>query len=99
MAALVVAYPARAGARFDADYYVATHIPLVRDEWTRHGLVAARALIPEGPDPAWLAVAILDFADAAARERCLSSPEAAAVFGDVANFTDITPVALPSSAP
>ena len=98
MASFVVTYPPKDGARFDADYYVATHMPLVRDKWTQYGLVSATALMPDGPNPAFLAVALLEFANAAARERCLGSPEAADVFGDVPNFTDIAPVALACSA-
>lgn len=93
MASLVVTYPAQDGARFDADYYVARHIPLVREEWTRHGLTGARALLPEGDTIAYLAVAILDFEDGAAIDRAMGSPEAATVFGDVAVFTDLAPVA------
>ena len=94
MTTLVVTYPATEGARFDADYYAATHIPLMRDKWTQHGLTSARALMPEEVAPAYLAVAILDFADSAALDRALASAEAAEVFGDVAKFTDIAPVPL-----
>lgn len=98
MTTLVVTYPARDGAQFDADYYIATHIPLVRHKWTQHGLVSARALIPEEVGPAYLAIALLEFADGAALDRSLASAEAADVFGDVANFTDIAPVAVRCSA-
>lgn len=94
MTALVVTYPARDGAGFDADYYVATHIPLVRDKWTKYGLTSARAWMPDEVAPAYLAVAILEFADDAALNSALASAEAADVFGDVAKFTDIAPVAV-----
>ncbi|MES2291005.1 MAG: EthD family reductase [Pseudomonadota bacterium] len=94
MTTLVVTYPAKDGAAFDADYYTTTHIPLVREKWTQHGLTRARALMPEEVAPAYLAVAILDFADGAALDRSLASAEAADVFGDVAKFTDIAAVPL-----
>lgn len=94
MTTLVVTYPARDGARFDADYYVATHIALVREKWTQHGLTSARALMPDEVGPPYLAVALLEFADGAALDRSLASAEAAEVFGDVPVFTDISPVAM-----
>lgn len=92
----MVTYPASAGARFDRNYYVATHLPLVRARWTPRGLDDATGYFPEG-DGAVLAVAILTFRDAAAREAALGSAEAAEVFGDIANFTDVEPVPMPLS--
>lgn len=98
MTTFLVTYPLTDGAKFDVDYYVATHMPLVRDSWTRYGLTSATALIPEEATPAYAAVAVLDFADGAALDAALASPEAPAVFGDVANFTDIAPVAVRCAA-
>ena len=46
MAVLVVTYPSREGGRFDADYYAATHLPLVEEKWGQYGLIAARAKNP-----------------------------------------------------
>lgn len=92
-AALLVSYPATDGARFDRDYYTATHLPLVREKWGPHGLTDAMGLWPDDDAPAHVAVALLTFRDAAARDAALASAEAAAVFGDVGNFTDIQPAA------
>ncbi|MCU6454566.1 EthD family reductase [Sphingomonas sp. A2-49] len=92
-AALLVSYPVTAGARFDRDYYVATHLPLVRDRWGPHGLIDATGMWPDDDAPAHVAVALLTFRDADARDAALASAEAAAVFGDLPNFTDIAPVA------
>lgn len=94
MTTFVVTYPLTAGAKFDADYYTATHIPLVRDKFTQYGLTSATALIPQDESPAYYAIALLAFTDAAAFNTAMTSPEAADVFGDVANFTDIAPVAV-----
>lgn len=91
--ALLVSYPARPGARFDHDYYLASHFPLVRAHWDPHGLIDAVALRGEDEEPANVAVALLTFRDAAARDAALASAEAATVFGDLANFTDIQPTA------
>ncbi|GGE00532.1 hypothetical protein GCM10011529_03470 [Polymorphobacter glacialis] len=94
MTSFVVTYPVSDGTSFDADYYTATHIPLVREKWSQYGLTSATALIPVDPAAAYAAIAILEFADGAALDRAMTSPEAAEVFGDVAKFTTIAPVAV-----
>ena len=91
MAKLVVTYPATPGARFDVDYYLDTHIPLVRAKWAAHGLSDASALLPDQDDAPFAAIALLGFPDKASIEAALGSPEAEAVFGDLPNFTDIAP--------
>lgn len=98
MTTFVVTYPVHDGAKFDADYYVAKHIPLVREKWTQYGLTGATALIPDQPGQPYAAVALLEFSDGAALDRSLASPEAADVFGDVPAFTDIAPVAVRTDA-
>lgn len=91
MATLIVTYPLTPGSRFDVDYYVTRHMPLVREKWTRLGLVVARALLPDQDAPPFAAIALLTFADRAAIEAALASPEAGDIFGDLPNFTDIAP--------
>ncbi len=98
MTTFLVTYPTSAGARFDVGYYLSQHLPLVRESWARYGLTEAKALIPDETVAAYAAVAVLDFRDGAALDAALASPEAAAVFGDVANFTEIAPVPLRCSA-
>ncbi len=94
MTTFLVTYPRTDGATFDADYYVAQHMPLVRDHWTQYGLTSATALVPEEATPAYAAVAVLEFSDGAALDAALASAESFTVFGDVAKFTDIAPVAM-----
>ncbi len=94
MVSFVVAYPTTAGATFDADYYMATHMPLVHRHFGPLGLTGARVLFPDQPDAPFAAVTTLDFADEAAFAAATGAPEAAAVFGDVPNFTSITPVTM-----
>lgn len=92
-ASLLVSYPASADARFDRDYYLVTHMPLVERVFGPHGLTGATAWFPDDDEPASLAVALLAFPDAATRDAALGSPDAAEAFGDIPNFTDIQPVA------
>ena len=93
-AALMVTYPADGGARFDRDHYVATHLPLVRAAFAPHGLIDAAGYFPDDAGEV-LAVAILTFRDAEARDAALASPEAVPVFGDIPNFTAAAPRPLP----
>lgn len=96
-ATLMVTYPARDGARFDRDYYLGVHLPLVQARWGQHGLVDATAYFPDEPCDV-LAIALLTFGDASARTAALTSEEAAEVFGDIGNFTDVAPTPLALSA-
>ncbi|MFD1786493.1 EthD family reductase [Sphingomonas floccifaciens] len=93
-AALMVAYPAGDGAHFDRDYYVATHLPLVRRAFASQGLTDVAGYFPDASGDL-LAVAILTFTDAARRDSALASAEAAPVFADIANFTTASPIPMP----
>lgn len=91
MATLIVSYPKHEGARFDAAYYTATHIPLVERLWTAHGFTGAEVLLPAGDQP-WAAAVLLRFASQAAVDAALASPNTPQIMADVGNFTDIAPV-------
>lgn len=94
MGVLVVSYPAEAGNRFDTDYYLATHMPLVEKHWGPHGMTGARPLIGgAGPAGRLAAMVLIDFTPGTAIDALLGDPASAPVFADVANFTDIAPVA------
>lgn len=92
-ATLMVSYPARDGARFDRHYYRGVHLPLVQARWGEHGLIEAVAYFPDEPGDL-LAIAMFTFRDASARTAALTSEEAAEVFGDIGNFTDVAPTPL-----
>ncbi|WP_333840640.1 EthD family reductase [Novosphingobium sp.] len=91
MATIVVSYPATEGARFDTDYYTASHIPLVHKVWGPHGLTEAEVLFPAGGQP-WIAAVLLRFESQAAIDASLADPATGDVMGDVPNFSDIHPV-------
>jgi uncharacterized protein (TIGR02118 family) len=96
-----VLYPATPGAKFDQAYYDATHIPLVKEAFTPTGLTDVQVLkglsAPDGGAAPFLVIVNLTFKDAEALGASLGGPRAAEVMGDVANFTDITPVAQVSA--
>lgn len=91
MASLVVSYPRHEGAKFDADYYRTTHIPLVERHWSEHGLTGADILWPADDTQPNAAMVVLSFRDSAAIDAALGSPGTAAVMGDIAQFTNIQP--------
>lgn len=96
MVVFTVLYPATPGATFDQAYYDATHIPLVREAFTPTGLTDVQVLKglpgPDGSAAPFVVIVNITFRDAAALQASLGGPRAAEVLGDVAKFTDITPV-------
>ena len=93
---ITVLYPNTRGSRFDLDYYLKTHIPLVEKSWGGSGLTTVKLLKGAGtPDPKTPApfqvIAILGFESLAAFQSA-AKESAAAIMGDIPNFTDVTPV-------
>ncbi len=91
MTTVFVTYPGDSRTRFDRDYYVSTHLPLVRQAWGPYGLESCAAFFPAGDGAGTIAVAVCSFRDAAALQAALGAPETARVMADVATFTDATP--------
>lgn len=91
-----VLYPATPGAKFDQAYYDATHIPLVKEAFTPTGLKSVRVLKglpgPDGSAAPFVVMVHLTFEGPEALMASLGGPRASEVLGDVAKFTDITPV-------
>ncbi|WCT73202.1 EthD family reductase [Sphingomonas naphthae] len=96
MASLVVAYPNKEGGHFDAAYYLETHFPLCDRFWGPLGLIRSEAFPALDADQPYAMVAVLHFRDAAAIQAALGA--GAEVFGDVANFTNLTPLPFLSDA-
>jgi uncharacterized protein (TIGR02118 family) len=101
MLVISVLYPAKAGARFDFDYYMATHIALVREVFGA-GLASVEVLQPmsagDGSAAPYACMAHLRFESPEAMQTSTSHPRAAEVMADVANFTDIVPMSVVSAA-
>lgn len=97
MVTVTVIYPNTEGAKFDMKYYLATHMPLVSEKWGPHGLQAWRITqftsTASGEKPPYLVEAKLEFASLDAFHAAAKA-EGGPVFGDVPNFTDISPAVL-----
>lgn len=88
-----VMYPT--GAKFDTDYYLKTHMPLVKDRWGPHGLRSAQVLRgaakPDGSAPDYQMIALLTFGSLD-DFKAAGKAHGREVFADIANFTDANAV-------
>ena len=91
MTTMYVTYPGDGDTRFDRDYYVGTHLPLVAEVWSPHGLESIAAFFPAGDGAGTIAVAICEFRDEASIGAALGSQETERVMDDIKNFTDVEP--------
>jgi len=95
MVIVSVVYPASEGARFDVDYYLKTHIPMVRALAKDSGLREVKVLrgsgAPGGGAPAYSMMALLSVDSVAGLEQLLER-HGAEIIGDIPNFTNIEPI-------
>ena len=91
MTTMYVSYAGNAATRFDREYYVQRHLPLVMEAWGPHGLASATALFPSGDGAGTIAVCICEFRDEAALAAAMASPRTPDVMADVKRFTDVEP--------
>ena len=100
-ASIIVLYENLAGARFDMDYYMTKHMPLVGERFARFGLKEWRVVKSAGTlddSPARFSVcAILEF-DKPEQFKEAAAAEGSTVFGDVPNFSSVMPVLMISEA-
>jgi uncharacterized protein (TIGR02118 family) len=88
-------YPNEPGSRFDHDYYLQNHIPMVRERWSPMGLEDLRLVrgvgAGDGSPPPYQVIALLTF-------RSLQDFQKAAeahvqeILDDIPNFTSVQPV-------
>jgi uncharacterized protein (TIGR02118 family) len=97
MNSVVVLYPNQPSSRFDLDYYVTSHLPLVRKLLGPMGMRSLTYTAIPSPDAEapskYRLIAELRFDDAAATQRALLA-HGAQTQADISNFTDVAPVIL-----
>jgi uncharacterized protein (TIGR02118 family) len=90
-----VLYPHSASAKFDMAYYVAKHIPMVRQKLGAacKGVAVEQGLAGGSPGapPTYVAMGHLLF-DSAEAFQSAFAPHAAAIMGDIPNYTTIQPI-------
>jgi uncharacterized protein (TIGR02118 family) len=86
-----VIYPADSSVRFDMDYYLQTHIPLVKERWTPHGMTDVEVVRgiakADGSAPDFRLMTLMTFTSLDAY-KAAGAAHGREVSGDVANFTD-----------
>lgn len=91
-ATVTVVYPQ--GAKFDMDYYLKTHMPLVQKRWSSYGLQSWKVL-KFGDDTPYCVQATLEFDSMDSFQKAASGEEAKEVLGDIPNFSDKEPAIMP----
>jgi uncharacterized protein (TIGR02118 family) len=95
MIKVTVLYPNGAGAKFDMNYYVSKHLPMVRERCGAacRGIAAESGIgggAPGSPAP-YIAVGYLSFDSVPAFQQAFT-PHVAEIMGDIPNYTNTTPV-------
>jgi uncharacterized protein (TIGR02118 family) len=89
-----VLYPLSDGAKFDWDYYLGKHVPLVREKLGKacKAVTVEKGLAggPPGSPPSFLALCHLSF-DSIDAFQAAFTPVAATLMGDVPNYSSIQP--------
>jgi uncharacterized protein (TIGR02118 family) len=89
-----VMYQVGPGHKFDLDYYMKTHVPLVGSLMGPAGLKGAQVLhgigSPSGDPAGYHIIALLEF-ESLDTFKAAADAHGAAVFGDIPNFTDVQP--------
>jgi len=94
MIRVTVMYPQTEGARFDMDYYVNKHVPLVGDlcgaAMKSATIDAGLAGMTPGDPPPYVAMVHMTFESVEAFQGAFG-PNIPQIMGDVPNYTDIAP--------
>ncbi len=92
MILVTVMYPAGSQTTFDTDYYLQTHMPLVKERWSPHGLKSAQVIRgtakPDGGPPDYQMIALLTFGSLE-DFRNAGKAHGQEVFADIAKFTNV----------
>ena len=94
MVTVSVLYPRHSESRFDHDYYLRTHVPLVASRWGGMGLVKAKLLrgdsTLDGGTPGFEVIALLTFTSMEALKAALAA-FGSEIIGDISNYTNVQP--------
>ncbi|KAI1777408.1 hypothetical protein F4818DRAFT_347640 [Hypoxylon cercidicola] len=87
-----VVYPM--GVKFDMDYYLSHHMPLVQAKWAPFGLKSWKVAQYADEKSPYSVIAWLEFEGSENWAKASTSEVAKEIFGDIANFTDGEPSTL-----
>ncbi|GGC54830.1 EthD family reductase [Chelatococcus reniformis] len=91
MIQVTVMYPADDKTKFDLDYYMKTHIPLLKERWTEFGLSNVQVLRgagkPDGSPLDYRVIALLTFGSLDDFKNA-GKAHGREIFADIPKFTD-----------
>lgn len=92
---MLISYPNQAGSRFDVDYYLSKHIPMVEEKLGPHGLTGASVDQgvgggAPGSSAKYQIQCLLSFASVEQMQAGMMA-EGAALMADLKNYTDVRP--------
>lgn len=93
-ATITVLYPTKEGYKFDMDYYLKTHMPLVQEKWAPFGLTQYYVTDFRGEDQPYTVQCVLVWEGGLEAFANATKAHGAEVMGDIPNFSSEQPVLL-----
>ncbi|RAL00169.1 uncharacterized protein BO80DRAFT_425955 [Aspergillus ibericus CBS 121593] len=95
---LTVLYPNETDAKYNLDYYISNHMPLVERHWKKYGIqswsVTRYNPAVDGTRPLYTIGCIIAWESEESIQEAFKGPEAAEVLSDVSNFSNKQPIFL-----
>jgi uncharacterized protein (TIGR02118 family) len=93
MVKLTIMHPSQPGLRFDRDYFLNRHIPMLRRRWASHGMLDATVVRGLGgiSDATYHFIATATFRSFEDLQQALRT-HGKEIFGDVASYADAAPI-------
>jgi uncharacterized protein (TIGR02118 family) len=93
-AQVIVVYPRKDGTlKFNKDYYLSTHMPLVAKHWKKHGF-KSYAVTELNADAPYAISVVMEFESADGWGAAATDPNTKEVMDDVPNFSNEAPILL-----
>jgi uncharacterized protein (TIGR02118 family) len=89
-ATATVLYARKEGGKFDADYYLKTHMPLAWDSWKEFGFLSYKVTKFSDESP-FMYGTTMEFESMEGFGRAFKSEKTQAVLDDVPKFTNLEP--------
>jgi uncharacterized protein (TIGR02118 family) len=92
-AQVIVAYPRNKDSKFDKEYYLSTHMPLVAKYWKKHGFKSYTVTELNADGPYTYSV-VMEFESYEGWGAAGADPNTKEVMEDVKNFSNEQPILL-----